>query len=110
MNFKEIMEMAEFENRVRYSHLDERLMDIDDELKQLEIDRICCELDIDIAETLGDDDEAQTLYEELAEIMDEIEDKLVEYDTVLDFFDKELIEILSIAEITERNKNSIFND
>lgn len=74
MEFKEIFEKADFEVKVRYNHLDERLCDIDDELKQLEIDRICCELDIDIAETLKDD-EAQTLYEELAEIMEEIDKK-----------------------------------
>lgn len=93
MDFNEDMfKYAEFENRVRYNHLDEKLCDLDDELKQLEIDRLCTELDIEIAEVLENDTEE--LCSELAEIEEEIDRLEVEYEVVMDFFDKELIEML----------------
>lgn len=93
---EDIFKYAEFENKVRYNHLHERLCDIDDELMQLQIDRLCTELDIEIAESLGENTEL--LEEELAEIIDETDKKEIEYEVVHDFYDKELFEILSTAE------------
>lgn len=108
MNFNEdIYKYAEFENKVRYSHLDQKLCDLDDELKQLEIDRLCTELDIEIADVLESDTEE--LYDELSEIEEKIERVEHEYEVVSDFYDKELIEIIESYD-SKKKLNSLYEE
>lgn len=91
--YKAMWDNADFENKIRYNHLDSLLCDIDDQLMELYIDKICTELEIEIARVLGE--YVEDLGDELFGIDEEIgllDDK---YDVVLDFFDEELFVMLA---------------
>ena len=95
--FAELIEDADFDMKVRYSHLDDKLIEIDDILMNLYEDQICRELDIKIAEEMGE----VTVFsrKELDEIERNIDYFEYEYEVVHDFYDEVLFEILGGLEI-----------